>query len=130
MQIHLKVHSRHQNILSKHYEVLLNSDNLCLMLRTEGVRLQLKAESAAHTETHAKFVECEQEVDSLRKMKTQVDEYRGQCAESAIQVCAKYTEKSPLSQKFRGPHLLPNLIGFICRLRSLLLVFDNGIGKF
>jgi hypothetical protein len=56
--------------------------------RTTGIRLQLKAESAAHTETHAKFVECEQEVDSLRKVKAQVDEYRGQCAESAIQVCA------------------------------------------
>ena len=50
------------------------------------MKQQLKAESAAHTITHAKLIESEQELDVLRKAKVQVDEYRVQCAESSIQV--------------------------------------------
>lgn len=51
-----------------------------------GVKQQLKTESSAHTSTHAELVEAQQELDTLRKAKMQVDEYRTQCAESAIMV--------------------------------------------
>ena len=51
-----------------------------------GVKLQLKAESSAHTKTHGELIEAQQELDTLRKAKMQVDEYRTQCAESAIMV--------------------------------------------
>ena len=49
---------------------------------------QLKAESAAHTETHASLIAANQELDSLKRVKVQLDEYRSQSAESVIQVIA------------------------------------------
>ena len=52
----------------------------------KGVRQQLKEESDAHAETHNQLLLVEQELDSLRRMKTQVEEYRNQCAESAIRI--------------------------------------------
>lgn len=52
----------------------------------QGIKGQLKAESAAHTDTHASLVATTQELDSLKRVKVQLDEYRSQSAESAIQV--------------------------------------------
>jgi hypothetical protein len=52
----------------------------------QGIKVQLKAESAAHTDTHASLVAANQELDSLKRVKVQLDEYRSQSAESAIQV--------------------------------------------
>jgi hypothetical protein len=57
-----------------------------IYLYIKGVKQQLKAESTAHSETHSKLLGAEKEVDSLKKVKIQVEEYRSQCAESAIQV--------------------------------------------
>jgi chromosome segregation ATPase len=48
------------------------------------IKQQLKVESANHTETFQKLTALEQEVDGLRKLKPQLDEYRAQFAESAI----------------------------------------------
>ena len=52
----------------------------------QGIKGQLKAESAAHTDTHASLVAANQELDSMKRVKVQLDEYRSQSAESAIQV--------------------------------------------
>lgn len=49
---------------------------------------QLKAESAAHTDTHASLIAANQELESLKRVKVQLDEYRSQSAESVIQVIA------------------------------------------
>jgi hypothetical protein len=50
------------------------------------VRDQLAAESASHTETFVKLTALEQEVDGLRKLKPQLDEYRTQYAEASIAI--------------------------------------------
>ena len=60
---------------------------LCFLIN-EGMKGQLKAESAAHTETHASLIAAYQELDSLKRVKVQLDEYRSQSAESVIQVIA------------------------------------------
>lgn len=52
----------------------------------QGIKGQLKAESAAHTDTHASLVAANQELESLKRVKVQLDEYRSLSAESAIQV--------------------------------------------
>jgi hypothetical protein len=56
----------------------------------QGIKGQLKAESAAHTDTHASLVAANQELDSLKRVKVQLDEYRSQSAESAIQVISVF----------------------------------------
>ena len=48
------------------------------------IKQQLKAESQAHEDTHSKLLLAEQELDSTRKYKVQVDEYRAQLTESSI----------------------------------------------
>ena len=45
---------------------------------------QLAAEGAAHLKTQNKYVDLVREVDSLRKAKTHLDEYRSKCAELEI----------------------------------------------
>jgi hypothetical protein len=52
----------------------------------KGIKQQLKTESIAHAETHSKLIQTEQELESLRKAKVLVEEYRTQCAETAIQL--------------------------------------------
>ena len=49
-----------------------------------GAKQQLKAESAAHSETHSRLLEVQREVESLRKYKKDVDEYRNLYAELSI----------------------------------------------
>ena len=51
-----------------------------------GVKQQLKTETSAHTETYTRLLAIEQEVESLRKTKSQLEEYRGQYAESLITI--------------------------------------------
>lgn len=48
------------------------------------IKQQLKVESANHSETYDKLVILEQEAEGLRKMKTQVEDYRSQFAETSI----------------------------------------------
>ena len=48
------------------------------------IKQQLKKESASHSETFDKLSALEQEVDALRKVKLQADDYRAQFAETAI----------------------------------------------
>lgn len=48
------------------------------------IKQQLKVESSNHSETYDKLVLLEQEVDGLRKLKTQLEEYRAECAENTI----------------------------------------------
>ena len=56
----------------------------------QGIKGQLKAESAAHTDTHASLVAVTQELDSLKRVKVQLDEYRSLSAESAIRVISVF----------------------------------------
>jgi hypothetical protein len=48
------------------------------------IKQQLRVESAAHSETYDKLVLFEGEVEGLRKLKPQVDQYRAQFAETSI----------------------------------------------
>jgi hypothetical protein len=50
------------------------------------VRYQLKMESQALEETHAKLLNSEQDLDAHRKYKQQVDDYRHQLTESSIEI--------------------------------------------
>jgi hypothetical protein len=47
---------------------------------------QLIKESAEHSKTHSKLVDATRELDSLRRTKAQLEEYRAQCAEYEITV--------------------------------------------
>ncbi len=51
-----------------------------------GVKHQLNIEVNAHEETHRRLLLLEQEVESLRKTKQQLEEYRVQQSESVIQI--------------------------------------------
>jgi hypothetical protein len=85
--------------------------------RYEGLAEQLKCECAAHQETHTKLIQSEQELDSLRKVKQHLEEYRKRCAENAITI-ADLTERlgtseddirrlnSQLTDAIQGKHLV------------------------
>ena len=50
------------------------------------IKQQLKAESSSHSSTYDKLMVLEQEVEGLRKLKPQLEEYRQQHAESVIAI--------------------------------------------
>jgi len=50
------------------------------------IKQQLKAESSSHSSTYDKLIALEQEVEGLRKLKPQLEEYRQQHAESVIAI--------------------------------------------
>lgn len=50
------------------------------------IKQQLRVESDSHSETFQKLTELEQEVEGLRKLKPQLEEYRAQFAETSIVV--------------------------------------------
>lgn len=54
--------------------------------KLDGVKDQLKAEVESHNTTQKELLELKVEIDSLRKAKVQVVEYRDRCAENAITI--------------------------------------------
>jgi hypothetical protein len=56
------------------------------MDRLTGVQEQLRAESESHNETHARLLEAQQELDTLRTSKSHLEDYRTRCAENQITI--------------------------------------------
>ena len=54
--------------------------------KLDGIKDQLKAEVDSHNETQAELLKLQVEVDTLRKAKVQVVEYRDRCAENSITI--------------------------------------------
>ena len=65
-----------------------------------GLQDQLRAESAAHNQTHAQLAAAQHELEALRTSKTRLEEYRERCAESAIAV-ADLTQRLSVSEEAR-----------------------------
>ena len=70
----LDICESHLSILREKYDELVD------------VKSQLKVESASHSETYNRLLAAEQELDSLKKAKIQLDEKREEYAEAVIRI--------------------------------------------
>lgn len=79
------------DILLPQAEKVTNLENQIVRLREKcdeqsNLKQQLKQESSAHAETHKLLINYETELETLRKLKPLVDEYRAKHAESMIEL--------------------------------------------